>query len=659
MHTKTILFLILFSTIILSQDSREFRKSEMIQHNLLEKTNKVTYPGDPNFDVKFYKLQVSILFDKKQISGVTRIDAVSLIDGLTSVNLELIYNFKIDSIKMNDAKVNFTHASDKIHIDLDSAYNRNKKFSLTIFYIGTPGNTGFGSFNFYDSHSNKTTVWSLSQPYGARDWWPSKNDLADKADSSEVWITGSNYFKSVSNGVLTEVVNNPDGSTTYKWKNKYPIADYLISIAMCNYVEIKDYFHYSPTDSMLVIHYVYPGEDTYANKTALKKTLDALSIFSDMFGPYPWLDQKYGHARCGFSGGMEHQTIASVGGYSEMLIVHELAHQWFGDLITCKDWQNIWLNEGFATFAEGLYLEKMYGRTRYSSYIADEMSWAKPATGTLYCQDISTKDEIFDSRRSYSKGGIVLHMLRGVLGDSVFFRGLKKYATDPRFKYGNTVTEDFQSVMENESGQDLDYFFKEWIYGVNYPIYKCNWNYSEIGDGLYKVKFAVNQNQNSNPAFFTMPINVVIRTSVTDTTFTVFNNLQKQHFEINVRGNPLSLTIDPDNGIMKDLTLTTGVQPEIELNDFVLYQNFPNPFNPITTIKFFVPGSAVPGISQQFVTLKVFDILGREVTTLVSEIKAPGAYEVELNGSNLSSGIYFYQLQSGNFISTKNMLLMK
>jgi aminopeptidase N len=560
---------------------------------------------------------------------------------------------------MNNAKVNFTHSSDKINIVLDSVYNLNDKFSLTIFYIGTPGNTGFGSFNFFDSRKNKTTVWSLSQPYGARDWWPSKNDLADKADSSEVWITGSSYFNSVSNGVLTEIVSNPDGSKTYKWKNKYPIADYLISIAMCNYVEIKDYFHYSPTDSMLVIHYVYPGEDTDANKAALKKTLDALSIFSDMFGPYPWLDQKYGHVRCGFGGGMEHQTIASVGGYSEMLIVHELAHQWFGDLITCKDWQNIWLNEGFATYAEGLYLEKLYGWNSYSSYIAGEMSWAKLATGTVYCQDISTKDEIFDSQRSYSKGGVVLHMLRGVVGDSVFFRGLKKYATDPRFMYGNTVTKDFQSVMENESGKDLDYFFNEWIYGENYPVYKCNWNYSDIGNGIYKVKLAVNQDQNSNPAFFTMPIKVAIATSTTDTTVTVFNNLQKQYFEMDVKGHPLSITIDPDNWIMKDTSLTTGIEPEFEPDDFVLYQNYPNPFNPTTTIKFSVPGLIVPGFSQQMVTLKVFDILGSEVTTLMNEFKTPGNYEVELDGSNLTSGIYFYQLRSGNFISTKHMVLLK
>ncbi len=655
MRTKTILFLIIFYSLILPQESREFRKSEMLKYNILEKSNKINYPGDPNFDVKFYKLHVTILYDVKKIAGETRIDAQSLVNGLTSINLELINNFTIDSIRMNNAKVNFTHSSDKINIVLDSTYNLNEKFSLTIYYIGAPGYTGFGSFNFYDSYKNKTTVWSLSQPYGARDWWPSKNDLGDKADSSEVWITGSNYFNSVSNGVLTEIINNPDGSKTYKWKNRYPISDYLISIAMCNYVEIKDYFHYSPTDSMLVIHYVYPGEDTDANKTALKKTLDALTVFSDLFGPYPWLDQKYGHARCGFGGGMEHQTIASMGGFSEMLIVHELAHQWFGDLITCKDWQNIWLNEGFATYAEGLYLEKMYGWNRYSSYIADEMYWAKPATGTVYCQDISTKDEIFDSRRSYSKGGIVLHMLRGVLGDSVFFKGLKSYATDPRFMYGNTVTEDFQSVMENESGKDLDYFFREWIYGEKYPVYKCNWNYSDIGNGLYKVKLAINQNLNSNPAFFTMPVKVAIKTSVTDTVVTVFNNLQKQYFEIDVKGNPLSLTVDPDNWIMKDLSLTTGIEPELELNDFMLYQNYPNPFNPTTKLKF-----TLPAVETSYMTsLRVYNILGKEIITLINKELSAGTYEVDFTGQNLSSGIYFYTLRAGSLIESRSMILLK
>jgi len=666
MKTKSILFVVFLFTCLLSQESREFRKSEMMSYDYLQKANKNNYPGDPNIDVSFYKLHITILYDIKKILGETRIDAVSLIDGLNSINLELINNFSIDSIKMNNIKVNFTHSSDKIHIELDSAYNLNKKISLTIYYYGSPGSTGFGSFQFYDSRKNKTTVWSLSQPYGARDWWPSKNDLGDKADSSEVWITGSNYFNSVSNGVLTEVIDNPDKSKTYKWKNKYPIADYLISIAMCNYVEIKDYFHYSPKDSMLVIHYVYPGEDTDANKSALKRTLDALSIFSDLFGPYPWLDQKYGHVRCGFGGGMEHQTVASMGGYSELLIVHELAHQWFGDLITCRDWQNIWLNEGFATFAEGLYLEKMYGWNRYTSYIADEMSWAKPAVGTIYVQDISTKDEIFDSRRSYSKGGVVLHMLRGVVGDSVFFRALKKYATDTRFMYGNTVTEDFQGVMETESGQDLDYFFNEWIYGENYPKYTSSWYSIDLGNGNYRVKLSINQNQNSNPMFFTMPIQVAITTSAMDTLVTLFNNQQKQYFEIDVIGQPVSLVLDPNNWILKESTLTTDIPNETIPEKYILYQNYPNPFNPSTKIKYVIPDvgayrSAQGGTPVQ---LKIYDILGNEVATLVNEVKEAGIYEVDFPNSlevnsTLPSGIYFYQLRSGNFTSTMQMLLMK
>jgi len=246
-------------------------------------------------------------------------------------------------------------------------------------------------------------------------------------------------------------------------------------------------------------------------------------------------------------------------------------------------------------------------------------------------------------------------MLRGVLGDSVFFKGLKSYATDPRFMYGNTVTEDFQSVMENVSGKDLDYFFREWIYGEKYPVYKCNWNFSDIGNGLYKVKLAINQNQNSNPAFFTMPVKVAIKTSVTDTVVTVFNNLQKQYFEIDVKGNPLSLTVDPDNWIMKDLSLTTGIEPELELNDFALYQNYPNPFNPTTTIKF-----TLPNVKTSYMTsLRIYNILGKEIITLINKELAAGTYEVDFTGQNLSSGIYFYQLQSGNFISTKHMLLLK
>ena len=364
---------------------------------------------------------------------------------------------------------------------------------------------------------------------------------------------------------------------------------------MTNYSEYKEYFHYSGKDSMLVIHYIYPENYNSATLAQADKTLDMLRIYSDKFGPYPWLDEKYGHAQFGWSGGMEHQTIASVVNLGESLISHELAHQWYGDKITCKDWQNIWLNEGFATYAVAIYYEDEYGSMNYGNYLNNQYSNAKLATGSIYVQDISSVAEIFNSLRSYSKGGVVLNMLRGITGDSLFFKKMKDYASDPSVAYGVAVTEDFQRVAEEVYGSSLDYFFKEWIYGENYPNYTVSWGFTNSGNNIYDVTLNISQTKNTNPLFFTMPIQIKLATSVGDTTITVFNDQQNQKYEFSINGEPNSLQFDPNGWILKNSSLVTGADDNSLPLGFELKQNYPNPFNPNTTIKYSRQRSGYPG----------------------------------------------------------------
>ena len=310
-------------------------------------------------------------------------------------------------------------------------------------------------------------IWTLSEPYGASDWFPCKDTPADKADSSDVWITVDKNLYGVSNGILIGIVKNPDNTSTYKWTNKYPIAQYLISLAISDYTIYKNYFKYSEKDSMPVINYIFP-ENLASYKANLDKVPNMLRVTSDYFGLYPFIKEKYGNAEMGWKGGggMEHQTVSSMSNFSETVLVHELVHQWFGDKITCRDWQDIWLNEGFATYGEMLYAQKVYGDSAYNDFVTLEMARAKNAKGSIYVQDISSISEIFNGNRSYSKGGIVLHMLRGVVGDSIFFKILKTYSNDPLVAYGTAVTADFQRDAEAVYGEDLEYFFNEWIYGV-------------------------------------------------------------------------------------------------------------------------------------------------------------------------------------------------
>jgi len=619
--------------------------------------NKVNYPGDNTIDVTYYKLNLNINYSASNIVGEVTVEAKSTVNNLTSFFLDLQNILVVDSVVSNNIKLNFSQPSGtaKLNITLDRAYNSGEKISLIVYYHGTPGSSGFGSFTFATTGQGLPSIYTLSEPYGASDWWPCKDTPADKADSADIWITCTTDLKAISNGNLIEIVNNGNGTHTYKWKTTYPIAQYLISMAIAPYSEYNIYFHYNATDSMLVSNYIYPESMDISAQYTLDKTLDMLAIFTDKYGPYPFLNEKYGHAQFGWTGGMEHQTITSIGTVNnEGLLAHELAHQWYGDKVTCKNWQSIWLNEGFATFSEGLYYEFKYGRSNYDDYVKNRMDYAKNAQGSIYVQNIGSINSIFDGNRSYAKGSIVLHMLRGIVGDGNFFNIMKAYAADASLAYGVAETADFQRVAESVYGYSLDYFFNEWIFGENYPKYNVVWGFSNLGGGLYSVNVNIKQDTNTNPEFFTMPIQLRVAFISTDTLVTLFNNSGNQKFNFTVKGQPFDLHFDPNNLIIKDLnSIVTGVKDKnIIPTEYKLEQNYPNPFNPNTTISYTVP-------EKSFVSLKVTDILGRQVAELVNEEKPHGNYTVSFDAAKLSSGIYFYTLSSGKFFQTKKMILLK
>ena len=449
-----------------------------------------------------------------------------------------------------------------------------------------------------------------------------------------------------------DIVDNGNGTHTFKWKSSYPIAQYLLSMAITNYTQYTNYYYNTVNDSMPIDHFIYP-ESFSSVKTQLDKTPGMIEVYAERFGEYPFINEKYGHAQFGWGGGMEHQTITSMGGFSDMLIAHEMAHMWFGDLITCKDWHHIWLNEGFATYGECLMNEAWYGKSGYDNYVVGEMNSAKNAIGSIWVEDISSVGQIFNGARSYSKGSVVLHMLRGIVGDSVFFDILKTYKTDPNVAYGVAVTEDFQAVAESVSGMDLDYFFAEWIYGESFPVYSVVWSKQNIGGNLYDLALKITQIVRTDPTYFTMPIQVKVNFVSGDTLITVFNNAQVQNFNITVNGNPTSISFDPGNWILKNVnSVVTGVNDEIKLNSFSLDQNFPNPFNPTTTIKFSLGKNG-------FTTLKLYDILGNEVANIVNGVQESGSHIVNFDASMLPSGTYFYTITSGSFTETKKMMLLK
>lgn len=660
MRLANLLLGLFFITSILNaqDETKPWIKSERLGAEKQIKLSKIQYPGDSKYDVTYYKLDLKVTYSPQQILGAVTVNAFADTDNVSNIFLDLTNPLNVDSVILNGNPAVFSHIGDKLNITLDGIYSNGQPFSLIVYYKGIPGSSGFGSFEFdLTKITNQPTIYTLSEPYGAKDWWPCKDTPADKVDSADVWITVSTSFTAASNGLLTAIVENGDGTHTYKWKVRYPIANYLLSLAIADYTKYTNYYNYSPSDSMPINHFVYPESWSPTVKSYLDLTPQMIKVYAEHYGEYPFIKEKYGHAQFGWGGGMEHQTLTSVGGYSSSLIAHELAHQWYGDAITCKDWHHIWLNEGFATYSEGVWIESQQGSAGYKNFIVNEMSSAKNAIGSIWVQDISNIDEIFNGSRSYAKGGVVLHMLRGIVGDSTFYRIMRTYTYYPNVTYGVATTEDFQSIAESVCGLDLNYFFQEWIYGENYPKYSVVWSKNLISGNLWNLSVKITQDINSNPSYFTMPVQIKATFAVGDTLFTVFNNAQSQIFNITLNGEPIFISFDPNNLILKTVnSVVTGVGGEINPNIFSLQQNYPNPFNPSTKISWQTPVGS-------WQTLKVYDVLGNEVATLVNEYRPAGNYEIDFNASSIkhqpSSGVYFYQLKAGEFVNSKKMILMK
>ncbi len=613
--------------------------------------------GDPSIDVTYYGLNLTLTYIPRYLRGVATVVLKPATASLNSFFLDLNSALRVDSVKVGNQRLMYSHASNRLTITLPQTATVGQTQRLLVYYQGLPVSAdGAIAFTTHDNTADPL-IYTLSEPYGASDWFPCKDTPADKADSSAVSITAPPTFVSVSNGLLQRVTNNIDGTKTYVWKNSYPIAQYLISIACTNYTQYDTPLTYQG-QTMPVTHYVFP-EDLALAKPVIDQTNDMIKVFSDRFGIYPFFREKYGHAEFGKDqGGMEHQTISSMDRRSLLdrnVVSHELMHQWFGDKITCRDWQNIWLNEGFASYGEAIYQESLGGKTTYQSYMNTAFaSRAKSASGSVYAQDVSSVNAIFGAagyNKYYAKGAWVLHMLRGVLGDSTFFKGMKAYVASPA-AYSTAVTEDYQRVMEKTSGKDLNYFFKQWIYGEKYPIY----TYSvATAPGTTRAILRISQAANTNPASFTMPIQITLQSPFGDQTVTVLNDQPVQSFTL-TGNSPIPITgilFDPDNWILKVASQVAPPEPPVVLATEPLpgaLQIYPNPGHDQLTATF-TTQTAGP------LTVSLVTISGQTVSAS-SELNVPaGPQKRVIPLRQLAPGAYILRLQTADGAQSASVLV--
>ncbi|MEE8341833.1 MAG: M1 family aminopeptidase, partial [Candidatus Neomarinimicrobiota bacterium] len=438
----------------------------------------------------------------------------------------------------------------------------------------------------------------------------------------------------------------------YHWQERYPIATYLVSVAIHPYTVFYDWYKYSPTDSMRLEYYVFP-ENYNAVQANYGLTKNMIGTFAQKYGEYPFINEKYGHAEFVWGGGMEHQTLTSLGGHSESLIAHELGHQWWGDMVTCANFHHIWLNEGFAEYGESIWYEAEYGVERMQN---DMISKQYFGAGTIFVEDTTSVGSIFHGGLSYAKASWVLHMLRHIVGDSAFFAGLQEYGNRYRFK--SAVTEQFRDVMEDVSGKDLNSFFQRWIYGEFYPIYNVTYDFNS--DSLYVL---IEQTQDSE--VFEMPVD--IKATFTDNSeqlWVIENSQRKELFTLDLADNTeiINIEIDPDNWILnkienitKDDNLDTTSSKNVP-EEFHLYPVYPNPFNVGVTIRFAIE-------NEGKVRLNVFDINGNRVWHKSAKFAA-GTHLINWNGKNqfgdnVPTGAYFVEVGFGSQINIRKMLLLK
>ncbi|RUA10734.1 MAG: peptidase M1 [Flavobacteriia bacterium] len=530
-----------------------------------------------NYDLKYHRLEWSVDPTKSYISGNVTSYFVAL-NNLSKVVFEVSNNLKITAVKQRGTALSFTqNSNDEVVITLPKTQSSGVLDSLTVSYNGNPVSSGFGSFEI-SKHSGVPVLWTLSEPYGAKGWWPCKQDLTDKIDSIDVFITHPKKYKAASNGLLISETSVGNNIITH-WKHKYPIPAYLIAIAVTNYTVYTDPVTSSNFD---VVNYVYPEHLNIA-KAGTKETPAIIDLYSKLFETYPYAKEKYGHAEFGWGGGMEHTTMTFMGGWTRGLIAHELAHQWFGDKVTCGSWQDIWLNEGFATYLNALTIENFDGKEAFKNWRNSVINQiTNQSGGSTYVVDTTDVNRIFDSRLSYSKGAMILHMLRYKLGEDVFFTSLKNYLADPKLAYGYAKTADLKKHLEDVSGLDLNEFFNDWLYGEGYPSYEVSW-YQNTNNHI--VTFTVNQTQShSSVSFFEMPLPVLVK-GVNGESDTVRLEVSEngQVFNTNIPYDISSIEIDPEHQIIsRNNKAVLGVDSVTLKNEITLY---PNPAKNVLNIK--------------------------------------------------------------------------
>lgn len=647
---KALIFIALCGLKVSAQPSANLCSFLRQQTQLAAAKPSVAAPEEDMYDVRHIKMDLELTNESVALSGsVTATIKVGAVP-LDKYVFELDPQFTIDSVIINGKQCVWSTNEYIRTAILDTPLNGGTTVDAKVAYHGTP----LAGNGFFKAGLNNTVAdpwgakytYTLSEPYMARNWWPCKQSLTDKIGSADIWITVPAHLKAASNGLLQQITAVTGNKLRYEWETHYRTDYYLFFVAVGPYIDYS-YKVAIPglQDSLLVQNYIYENPQALgAYKSGIDSTAQMLQYFSTLFGPYPFSNEKYGHCIVPLPGGMEYQTMTALGNFGPTLVAHELAHQWFGDHVTCFSWKDIWLNEGFATYAEYLFLQHFYGNEAGAAHMQALHNKILPpndSTGSVYADDTTNEYRLFSDKLTYSKGAAVLHSLRFLINnDSLFFAMLRKY--QDKYNFDNATTDDFKLTAEACTKLTLDTFFKQWVYGEGYPVYGARWN-NVLNDVFVEVKqTTVNP---ASVALFHTPLEIKLKSPFGDTVVRVMNDTAVQQFHFCYSKPVTGIEIDPNNWLLNTIgdinhDRTLGINEVTSMK----VSAYPSP-----TKDFWCVIGLKPGCS-----LALTDINGNEVWQQSSVTHTATI----IPAGQLASGVYLLYMTKGD-LKMKSIKLEK
>ena len=581
------------------------------------------------YDVKQYIINLEVSPLNTSIKGHGSIRAVLTDPAIDTFVVELSNNLQVDSAFFNGKKRPFVHESDKVKIPVSDEARMEEPVVVTVFYKGNP--EGAGVFTGFNEDYDKHVTWTLSEPFQSKEWFPCKQVLSDKVDSARIVLTTGEEYTAVSNGLLKKKENISGGRVTYHWATRYPIAYYLLSFSVADFQQYNFHVNLPGKDSVFIQNFVY-DHPKYLNrwKKDIEATGDMMKLYSDRLGTYPFIREKYGHSLMERGGGMEHQTITTLNNFDFLLVAHELTHQWFGDYVTCGSWQDIWINEGFASYGEYIALESLISDSSAGRWMERAHDYAlQNPDGSVYVpfSEASNVNRIFSFSLSYKKGAVLLHMIRYLIDDDeMFFSALRSFLE----KYRNDVAtgEDFMFHLQSHTGMDFTEFFRQWYYGKGYPRYEVKWQQKE--DSVY---FDFRQSASSDrPELFTTPVELKIESGTgRDTIITHKPDRVRKRFAVAYPYVVDSITVDPDNWLLNAPSQVSRV--DMDNVSQVSCLVYPNPTTGTLNVE-------IMGLRQMPKNVEVQDVTGK---VLFANTYRKNRFI--LNTGKLNPGVYLIEIR--------------